>query len=148
MVRSDRPDLRIGFFLHIPLPAPEIFAYLPCRDEVLAGLLGADLVGFQRPLAADNFVRLVRQRLNLPTDGNSISLDGRKITVGSFPISVDVDRIEQMVDSPQVRNRAREIRAEFGNPGKLLLGLERLDYTKGIEQRLAAYAEILKSGDA
>jgi trehalose 6-phosphate synthase len=144
MLRRQRPDLRIGFFLHICLPSVEIFMQLPGREEVLNGLLGADLVGFQQPSQVQNFLRLVKLALSLETDANSIYVDGRQVIADAFPISTDVAAIEHMVNSPHVRQQAARVRAELGNPRTLLLGVDRLDYTKGIEQRLLAYEAILE----
>src|SRR6478672_9592801 len=89
MLRDQRPDLRIGFFLHIPFPPVELFMRLPRRTEVLRGLLGADLVGFQRPLGAQNFVQLTRHLLGVRTRRNVIEYEGRVVQAEAFPISID-----------------------------------------------------------
>jgi trehalose 6-phosphate synthase len=144
MLREQRPDLRIGFFLHIPFPPVELFMQLPRRAEVLRGLLGADLVGFQRPLGAHNFLQLTRHVLGLRPRGDSVELpDGRTVCAGAFPISIDFAEMERIADSEEVRNRAAEIRAELGNPKSIILGVDRLDYTKGIERRLKVFRELL-----
>jgi trehalose 6-phosphate synthase len=146
MLRERRPDLRIGFFLHIPFPPVELFVQLPRRVEVLRGLLGADLVGFQQPLAAQNFLRLTRHLLGLRPRGDTVEVDGRIVTAGAFPISIDVQEIANLVATPYVRSRAAEIRRELGDPKTVLLGVDRLDYTKGIERRLKAFHELLADG--
>lgn len=143
MVRERRPDLRIGFFLHIPFPPIELFMQLPGRAEVLRGLLGADLVGFQQRLAAQNFVRLARHLLGLRYQGNTIKVDDRRVKAGAFPISIDVREMEQLAANPAVQHRAKQIRAELGDPTTVVLGVDRLDYTKGIELRLKAFRELL-----
>ena len=143
MLRELRPDLRIGFFLHIPFPPVELFMQLPRRAEILRGLLGADLVGFQRPLAAQNFLRLTRHLLGLRPRGAGVDQDGRIVHAAAFPISIDVAEIEALASSPLVRARAEQIRAELGDPKTVILGVDRLDYTKGIEQRLKAFRELL-----
>jgi trehalose 6-phosphate synthase len=143
MLRALRPDLRIGFFLHIPFPPVELFMQLPRRAEILRGLLGADLVGFQRPLAAQNFLRLTRHLLGLRPRGTGVEQDGRTVHAAAFPISIDVAEIEAIASSPLVRARAEQIRGELGDPKTVILGVDRLDYTKGIEQRLRAYRELL-----
>src|SRR5438270_1817587 len=89
MLRQRRPDLTIGFFLHIPFPPYELFTQLPWRQAIIEGLLGADLVGFQRPAAAANFVQLARRLHELPTRGNLIDYDQRAVTAKAFPISID-----------------------------------------------------------
>ncbi|HEX6967745.1 MAG TPA: trehalose-6-phosphate synthase [Micromonosporaceae bacterium] len=146
MLRQLRPDLRIGFFLHIPFPPIELFMQMPQRAEVLRGLLGADLVGFQQRLAAQNFVRLARHLLGLRYEGQTVLVDGRRVKSGAFPISIDVAEMEQMAADPAVQARAKEIRAELGDPKTVILGVDRLDYTKGIELRLKAFRELLADG--
>jgi trehalose 6-phosphate synthase len=146
MLRELRPDLRIGFFLHIPFPPVELFMQLPRRAEILSGLLGADLVGFQRPLAAQNFLRLTRHLLGLRPRGAGVEQDGRTVFAAAFPISIDVAEIEALAFSPLVRTRAEQIRKELGDPSTMILGVDRLDYTKGIEQRFKAFRELLSEG--
>ncbi|MGY1682801.1 alpha,alpha-trehalose-phosphate synthase (UDP-forming) [Geodermatophilus sp. SYSU D01176] len=146
MLRQRRPDLTIGFFLHIPFPPYELFTQLPWRSAIVEGLLGADLVGFQRPAAAANFVQLARRLHDLPARGSTIEYDGRTVTARAFPISIDVKSFEELAGSPEVVKRAEEIRAELGNPDKIILGVDRLDYTKGIGVRLNAFQELLEDG--
>ncbi|WP_433500487.1 alpha,alpha-trehalose-phosphate synthase (UDP-forming) [Sphaerimonospora sp. CA-214678] len=146
ILRRLRPDLKIGFFLHIPFPPVELFYQLPWRKEILEGLLGADLVGFQRPGGASNFVRLCRRLLGLQNSRNEIHVDGRVVRAEAFPISVDFGELDQLARDPRTRLRAKEIRAELGDPEHLLLGVDRLDYTKGIGQRLKAFGELLADG--
>jgi len=146
MLRSRRPDLRIGFFLHIPFPPIELFMQMPLRAEILRGLLGADLVGFQQKLAAQNFVRLARHLLGIQYRGTLLEVNGRKVKAGAFPISIDVNEIETIAATPNVQARARQVRAELGDPHTVILGVDRLDYTKGIELRLQAFRELLEDG--
>ncbi|MEU8172511.1 trehalose-6-phosphate synthase [Microbispora hainanensis] len=146
MLRRLRPDLKIGFFLHIPFPPGELFYQLPWRKEILEGLLGADLVGFQRPGGAHNFLRLCRRLLGLPHLRNAIQLEDRTVRAEAFPISVDFSEMDQLVREPRIQQRAKEIRAELGDPEHVLLGVDRLDYTKGIGQRLKAFGELLDDG--
>ncbi|ADG89004.1 trehalose-6-phosphate synthase [Thermobispora bispora] len=146
ILRRLRPDLKIGFFLHIPFPPIELFCQLPWRSEIVEGLLGADLVGFQRPGGASNFLRLCRRLLGLHTHRNEIYVDGRTVRVDAFPISVDFAEFDQLARDPRVQDRAKEIRAELGDPEHVLLGVDRLDYTKGIGQRLKAFGELLDEG--
>ncbi|MER7367287.1 trehalose-6-phosphate synthase [Nonomuraea wenchangensis] len=146
MLRKLRPDLRIGFFLHIPFPPVELFWRLPWRKDLVEGLLGADLVGFQLPGGASNFRRLCRRLLGLPYKGNEIFLDDRVVRTQAFPISVDFGQLDSLVREPHIVARAKEIRAELGEPEHVLLGVDRLDYTKGIGQRLEGFGELLKDG--
>ena len=144
MLRRLRPDVRIGFFLHIPFPPTELFAQMPWRRQILDGLMGADLVGFQRPGAASNFARLARNRMGLRTRGDRIHLpDDRIVRAKAFPISIDVNELEKLARQPETTARAAEMREEVGNPTHILLGVDRLDYTKGIRQRLRAFGELL-----
>ncbi|MDN5744552.1 MAG: trehalose-6-phosphate synthase [Nocardioidaceae bacterium] len=148
MLRELRPDLRIGFYLHIPFPPGELFQQLPWRREILEGLLGADLVGFQLPGAAQNFVRLVRQRVGHKTHRDLIYLpDGRTVRAAAFPISIDAAGFEELARSEAVGERAKAIREALGNPKKIFLGIDRLDYTKGIYARLRAFGELITDGD-
>ncbi len=147
MLRELRPDLRIGFYLHIPFPPAELFSQLPWRRQILEGLLGADIVGFQLAGAAQNFIRLVRQRVGHKTHRDMVYLpDGRTVQAAAYPISIDSDGFEKLARSESVTERAAQIRTALGNPKRVLLGIDRLDYTKGIYPRLRAYAELVADG--
>jgi len=147
-LRELRPDLRIGYFHHIPFPPLEIFAQLPWRKQVVEGLLGADLIGFQRGGDAANFVRVVRRLTDLTTRGQMVTVDEgttsvRHVRAAAFPISIDSHAFDELARTPQVQERAAQIRHELGDPEHLLLGVDRLDYTKGIRHRIKAYGELL-----
>ncbi|WP_246051182.1 alpha,alpha-trehalose-phosphate synthase (UDP-forming) [Nocardioides guangzhouensis] len=147
MLRELRPDLRIGFFLHIPFPPAELFQQLPWRRQILEGLLGADIVGFQLAGGAANFVRLVRQRVGHKTHRDTIYLpDGRTVRAAAFPISIDFTEFEELARSESVSQRAKQIREALGDPETVLLGIDRLDYTKGITPRIRAYSELVRDG--
>jgi trehalose 6-phosphate synthase len=146
MLRQLRPDLRIGFFMHIPFPPAELFMQLPRRAELLRGMLGADLVGFQTTYGAENFCRLAARLLHLETEGARIAVDGRTVRAKAFPISIDTREMEELGRDPDVIMRAARLRADLGEPGKVILGVDRLDYTKGIEHRIKAYRELLVDG--
>ncbi|PJJ70200.1 trehalose 6-phosphate synthase [Sediminihabitans luteus] len=152
MLREQRPDLRIGFFNHIPFPPLELFQQLPWRRAVVDGLLGADLIGFQRAGDASNFIRAVRRLTDYTTRGPIITMPdangkpGRHVRAASFPISIDSNHFDQLARTPEVQARAKEIRADLGDPDVMMLGVDRLDYTKGIRHRIKAYGEILQDG--
>jgi trehalose 6-phosphate synthase len=146
MLRQLRPDVRIGFFLHIPFPPIELFMQLPWRREILTGLLGADLIGFQVPQAASNFSRMARRQSSATGTDSVLDLNGRTIRVGAFPISVDCEQIITLANDPAIRARAVEIRKDLGDPELVLLGVDRLDYTKGIQQRIKAVSELFEDG--
>lgn len=146
MVRELRPDLQIGFFLHIPFPAQELFLRLPWRSEIVEGLLGADVVGFQTAVGGDNFRLVARRLLGARLENRGVVHRGRRTHVGTYPVGIDAERIHRIAVDPATRERAIAIRAELGNPRTLLLGVDRLDYTKGIEVRLRAYRGLLEAG--
>lgn len=152
MLRDQRPDLRIGFFDHIPFPPIELFQQLPWRRQILEGLLGADLLGFQRGGDASNFVRAVRRLTDYTTRGPIITMagedggPGRHVRAAAFPISIDSHRFDDLARTPEVQARAKEIRTDLGDPDVMMLGVDRLDYTKGIRHRIKAYGELLLDG--
>jgi trehalose 6-phosphate synthase len=146
MLRQFRPDVRIGFFLHIPFPPIELFMQLPWRREILTGLLGADLIGFQVPQAASNFSRMARRQSSATGTDSVLDLNGRIVRVGAFPISVDSEQIIALANDPVIRARAVEIKKDLGDPELVLLGVDRLDYTKGIQQRIKAVSELFEDG--
>ncbi len=147
MLRELRPDLRIGFYLHIPFPPAELFQQLPWRRQLLEGLLGADLVGFQLPGASQNFVRLVRQRVGHKTHRDMVYLaDGRSVRAKAYPISIDTQGFAELAEKESVVERAAEIREALGAPRTMFLGIDRLDYTKGIYARLRAFSELVRDG--
>ncbi|HEY2765629.1 MAG TPA: trehalose-6-phosphate synthase [Pseudonocardiaceae bacterium] len=155
MLRERRPDLRIGFFLHIPFPPVELFMQLPWRTELIRGLLGADLVGFHLPGGANNFLYLARRLAGLSASKSSVGIGtrlgrvevgDRTVRVGAFPISIDSAALDRLARSEPVRRRAREIRDELGSPATVVLGVDRLDYTKGIDVRLHALRELYAEG--
>ncbi|MCC7389063.1 MAG: trehalose-6-phosphate synthase [Phycisphaerales bacterium] len=147
MLRSSRPDLRIGFFLHIPFPPIELFGRLPWRREILEGLLGADVVGFQTRLMAQNFLRAARAYTRARGAGSVLHFGGRSLRVLPFPISIDVDEFGRIAAEPGTLARAAGLRRRIGENRKIILGVDRLDYTKGIDVRLRAFEEVLRRGD-
>src|SRR5690349_19039376 len=146
LLREMRPDVVIGFFLHVPFPPPELFMQLPRRVELLRGMLGADLVGFQRPQAAHNVAQLAAKLLGAHGADDAITLDTRVIRTGAFPVSIDVAEMRSLSARPYVVNQARRLRHDLGSHKRVLLSVDRLDYTKGIEHRLTAYSELLRDG--
>ena len=150
ILRQLRPDLRIGFFLHIPFPGADLFRQLPWREEIIRGLLGADLIGFHLEAGARNFLDLCAGTVGLtvagtPTtrliDAHVTTHDGRRVGVGAFPISIDMDSLGE-----GEQGGVEKLRADLGDPETVLLGVDRLDYTKGILQRLLAFEELLEAG--
>jgi trehalose 6-phosphate synthase len=146
MLRELRGDVRIGFFNHIPFPGYEIFAQLPWRRQVVEGLLGADLLGFQRRADATNFLRACRRAVGLTTKGSTVRVGEREVTAAAFPISIDSAGLTELAQREDVRKRSKQIREALGDPRLVLLGVDRLDYTKGILHRLRAYGELVNDG--
>jgi trehalose 6-phosphate synthase/phosphatase len=143
MLRARLPSARIGFFLHIPFPASEVMRILPWRDQVLEGLLGADLLGFHTFAYRSHFASSVLRILGIPTQGDCVNVDGRGIRLGVFPLGVDAQTFGGLAADREVMRDAENIRAE-ARGDKILLGIDRLDYTKGILQRLLAFERLLE----
>lgn len=143
MIRKLRPRARIGFFLHIPFPPEELFEWLPWRQEILEGLLGADVIGFQTEIAAQNFSRLCRKFTDAEGTDHELEYRGRRITVQSYPISIDFNWFDERAAQPETASRANEIRQRLGPRRKMLLAVDRLDYTKGIDHRMRAFEMLL-----
>jgi trehalose 6-phosphate synthase len=139
LVRERGVRSPIAFFLHIPFPARELFQIFPWRRELLTGLLGADLVGFHSPSYADHFVACCRDLLGAEVDpaGRTIRWQGRTVRAGAFPIGIDVEAFAELAGEPAIAARSEEIR-EHLQGGKLIFGVDRLDYSKGIPARLHA----------
>ena len=145
MLRELRPDLRIGFYLHIPFPPAELFQQLPWRRQILEGLLGADLVGFQLPGGAAR-LRPPGPPAGRPQDPPRPGLPARRPHRARRRRSRSRSTprgFEELARSEAVQKRAKEIREALGNPRKIFLGIDRLDYTKGIYARLRAFAELI-----
>lgn len=142
-LRRRLPHARIGFFLHIPFPAPEVFRTLPWRERLLRGLLGADVIGFHTASYRYHFVHAAARLLGVEPEIDVLTVEGRRVRVGVYPISVDAAALATLGASPEVRAEAQRIREQAPN-GRIVLGVDRLDYTKGIPQRLAAIESFLE----
>lgn len=141
LLRERLPHARIGFFLHIPFPGSETFSVLPHREEILDGLLGADLVGFHTTRYTQHFETALKRLRGLDTRCGIVAHGGRQFRIGVFPVSVNAAQFETRAQADGVATEARQLRA---NGGKLLLGVDRLDYTKGIPRRLLAFSQLLE----
>ena len=145
MLREMLPHAKIGWFNHIPFPPLELFAKMPWRTQVLEGLLGADLVGFQTKLSAANFARAAKRYAGARGTDSRLEFQGRMVRVIDAPISIDVDQFADAAGTPETKRRAAEFRASFDDR-RIVLGVDRLDYTKGIDIRLRAFEEVLSRG--
>jgi len=144
MLRELRPDVRIGFFLHIPFPPHELFARLPWREQVLEGMLGADVVGFQRQTAVENFATAANRLLGVDGYLPVLKVHHRAVHVAAFPISIDVEEFDEVARRPETTEQAWKLRTRLGSPRRVLLGVDRLDYTKGLVERLQAFERLLE----
>ncbi|HEX5696084.1 MAG TPA: trehalose-6-phosphate synthase [Acidimicrobiia bacterium] len=144
MVRRRRPEASIGFFLHIPFPPLDIFERLPWRAQVLQGLLGADYLGFQTRRATLNFAAAAREIAGASGPASALEYQGRRITAQAVPISVDVAQSRAVANGAEALNAAGALRRDLGDPTKIILGVDRLDYTKGIDLRLRAFEVMLQ----
>ena len=143
LLRARRPDLRIGLFLHIPFPNAQLFSMLPWRQEVLMGMLGADLIGFQVEEDTSNFIATAERLVGANLHGDRLTVDSDHCEVGTFPISVDFRYWDSL--GTEAAAAAAALRNELG-VDSVFLGIDRLDYTKGITQRLQAFGELLNEG--
>jgi len=143
LLRDTFPDARIGFFLHIPFPSFEIFRMLPWRREIAEGLLGADLIGFHTYDYVRHFRSSVRRILGYEHTLGQISTPNRVIRVDAFPMGIDYERYMAASDSREVKREIEKIRKKVGE-NRVILSVDRLDYTKGILHRLEAFDLFLK----
>jgi trehalose 6-phosphate synthase/phosphatase len=142
LLRRRLPEARIGFFLHIPFPSSEVFRVLPWRSEILRGLLGADLLGFHTFGYLRHFVTSLLHLEGIETDVDRVTIDGRDVQLGVFPMSIDAQAFARLAEEPDVHAAVASIRR--GAAGRqIVLGIDRLDYTKGIPRRLVAIERLL-----
>jgi trehalose 6-phosphate synthase/phosphatase len=143
MLRARIPGATIGFFLHIPFPASEVLRILPWRERILEGMLGADLIGFHTFTYRSHFASSILRILGISTPGDRVVVDGREIRLGVFPIGVDAHSFGKLAQDPEVRAEVAAIRRDARGE-RILLGIDRLDYTKGIPRRLLAFERLLE----
>ena len=142
-IRGVHPGARIAHFWHIPWPAMEVFRILPWAREFIQGLLGSDLIGFHIEEYVDNFLDSARILLGARVQGNTIYWEGREILVEAHPIGVDVSYFREKSQSEAVMAAANLLRAQVGTE-YLVIGIDRLDYTKGVLSRLLAFEAFLQ----
>ena len=147
MIKDARPDVNIGFFLHIPFPSFEIFRTFPCRETLLEGMLGADLIGFHTYDYERHFLSSVRRILRKEVQFNRVINGFREVVVDTFPMGIDYDKFHRKAEEhlAQKENEKSELKKQLelhrkgAESGKLILSIDRLDYTKGVVNRIEAF---------
>ncbi len=143
LLRITRPDLKIGFFMHIPFPSSEIYRLLPVREELLLGVLGCDYIGFHTQDYARHFRSACLRVLGVRAEHDGVQFEGRRVGVGIHPIGVDVDGFKAVLRNPRTKSIMDALAARYSGR-RLILGVERLDYTKGVAHKLRAFERMLE----
>lgn len=143
LIRAERSDLTIGFFLHIPFPSYEMFRLIPWRAELLEGLTGADLVGFHTYDDVQHFLSAVTRILPVNSSSNILTVDDRAVVAEAFPMGIDFEKYSSLTREEEVKDQISQMRSLF-NDNKIILSVDRLDYSKGILQRLQAFELLLE----
>ena len=150
MIKEVKPEVTIGFFLHIPFPSFEIFRIFPKREQLLNGMLGADLIGFHTYDYERHFLSSVKRILNFEVNYNLVLHLGREIVVNTFPMGIDFEKFQLAATENQKKDprKSSKLKQEINthkleNKGKLILSIDRLDYTKGVINRLLAFERFL-----
>lgn len=143
LIREELPEATIGFFLHIPFPSMEIYRNLPWREELLRGMLGADLIGFHTYDYSRHFLSCVLRILGVENEYGRILVNNRTIRVDTFPMGIDADKFLNAAKSTKVSGRMRTLKNKIKTE-KVMLSVDRLDFTKGLLNRLKAYELFLE----
>jgi trehalose 6-phosphate synthase/phosphatase len=143
LLRAREPRLSIGFFLHIPFPSSEIYRVLPAREQLLRGVLGADYVSFQVGDYARHFRSSCLRILGVDSEPDWLQLDDRRVGIGVDPIGIDVEGFREVIADPETKRLLADLEQQYEGR-RLILGVERLDYTKGIPQKLYAFERFLE----
>lgn len=143
LIRKELPEAKIGFFQHIPFPSFEIFRILPWREEILRGMLGADLIGFHTYDDVRHFLSSLSRTIGIDNTMGEIRSEGRIINIDAFPMGIDYNKFHSAAESKEVEKEVEEYSKEMGNI-KLIVSIDRLDYTKGIPERLKAFERFLQ----
>ncbi|SJX60475.1 probable TPS1-alpha,alpha-trehalose-phosphate synthase, 56 KD subunit [Sporisorium reilianum f. sp. reilianum] len=140
---SGRGSIKIGFFLHTPFPSSEIYRILPVRREILLGILHCDLIGFHTYDYARHFLSSCTRILGLPTMPNGAEFEGRYVHVGTYPIGIEPSQFEDGLERESVKERIKSLQRRFEGV-KIIVGVDRLDYIKGVPQKLHALETFLQ----
>ena len=144
LIRNEMPGVSIGFFLHIPFPSQEMFRLIPWRRELMEGMLGADLIGLHTFDYVKHFLSAASRVLPVHSSSNVITLDDRTIVVEAFPMGIDEKKYASLSSDPKVREQMQLIKDTFKDT-RIILSVDRLDYSKGILQRLQAFEYLLNN---
>lgn len=136
-IDDSRSNVKIGFFLHTPFPSSEIYRILPVRNEILLGVLHCDLIGFHTYDYARHFLSSCSRILGLTTTPNGVEFEGKVVTVGAFPIGIDPTKLVEGLQKENVKKRIAFLEEKFKGV-KIMVGVDRLDYIKGVPQKLHA----------
>ncbi|KAJ3342798.1 Trehalose-6-P synthase/phosphatase complex synthase subunit [Gonapodya sp. JEL0774] len=142
--RGDKLDnVKIGFFLHIPFPSSEVYRILPVRKQVLQGVLSADLVGFHTYDYVRHFLSSCTRILTVSAMPNGVEVDGRFVEVAAVPIGIDTHKFVEALENEAIKNRISQLESKFEGM-KVVVGVDRLDYIKGVPQKLHAIELLLE----
>jgi len=141
-IGKTKKNVKIGFFLHTPFPSSEIYRILPVRSEILEGVLPCDYIGFHTYDYARHFLSACNRVLNLPTMPNAVQYKGRTVNVGTIPIGIDPEKFTDALQEPKCKARIAELEEKFKGK-KIIVGVDRLDYIKGVPQKLFAFEVFL-----
>lgn len=146
LIRERHPDIEIGFFLHIPFPTYEIFRLLPkkWREELLLGMLGADLIGFHTHDYTQYFLRCILRILGIENNLGEVIMDTRLVKVDTFPMGIHFEKFFNLANQPKTQYLISKVKNNFPNQ-KLILSVDRLDYSKGVSARLEAFEKFLEN---
>jgi trehalose-6-phosphate synthase len=136
-------DIKIGFFLHTPFPSSEIYRILPVRKQVLLGVLSSDMLGFHTYDYARHFLSCCTRIAGLVTTPNGCEFEGRMVHVGTFPIGIDPNKFIEGLTLPEIQKKIQRLKSKFEGI-KVIVGVDRLDYIKGVPQKLHAFEMFLK----
>ncbi len=142
-IRQERPGARIAFFWHIPFPSPEVFLTLPWREQLIDSLLACDLIGFHIPAYTENFIQTAVALFGAEASGSTICYKGRTVRILARPIGIDYQELACGAQSKRTERRVSELRESLSGQ-TIILGVERMDYTKGILERLRAFERLLE----
>ncbi|KAJ4409187.1 Trehalose-6-P synthase/phosphatase complex synthase subunit [Gnomoniopsis sp. IMI 355080] len=137
MIGDSKKNVKIGFFLHTPFPSSEVYRILPVREALLYGVLHCDLIGFHTYDYARHFLSSCSRILSTTTTPNGVEFNGKFVTVGAFPIGIDPEKFVEGLKQPKVQERIAALKRKFEGV-KLIVGVDRLDYIKGVPQKLHA----------